>query len=101
MHAKQEHTSVVTYKPRAYNLSMGCMNVNIGLGIGAAFSIEMFAKVLQNFLSLVHGCSCETFANCFDTERSHVLPIKPTKSLGQETDFGPKVLRLGLMPKRP
>ncbi len=29
----------------------------------AAFSIETFANVLQNFLSLVH-------ANCFDTERS-------------------------------
>ena len=41
--------------------------------IWAAFSIETFASVLQNLLSLVHGC-CETFANCFDTERSHDLP---------------------------
>ncbi len=38
-------------------------------GIWAAFSIETFANVLQNFLSLVHYC-CGTFANCFDTEHS-------------------------------
>ena len=35
----------------------------------AAFSIETLANVLQNFLALVHDC-CETFANCFDIERS-------------------------------
>ncbi len=38
-------------------------------GSWAAFSIETFANILQNFLSLVHDC-CGTFANCFDTERS-------------------------------
>ncbi len=35
----------------------------------AAFSIETFASVLQNFLPLVDDC-CGTFANCLDTERS-------------------------------
>ncbi len=39
----------------------------------AAVSIETFANILQNFLSLVHDC-CGTFANCFDTERSHDYP---------------------------
>ncbi len=47
----------------------------------AAFSIEKFANVLQNFLSLVHDC-CGTFANCFDTERSpgSILPDLCTAS---------------------
>ncbi len=38
--------------------------------IWAAFSIETFANVLQNILSIVQDC-CGTFAHCFDIERSH------------------------------
>ncbi len=50
----------------------------------AAFSIETFANVLQNFLSLVHNC-CGTLANCFDTERSLVL-ISPASDLFPEAE---------------
>ncbi len=35
----------------------------------AVFSIKTYANVLQNFPSLLHD-GCETFANCFDSERS-------------------------------
>ncbi len=53
--------------PRSRSGSDGMVAVSIDNR--AAFSIETFANVLQNFLSLVHDC-CGTFANCFDTERS-------------------------------
>ncbi len=47
----------------------------------AAFCIETFTNVLQNFLSLVHDC-CGTFANCFDTERSPAL-ISESRNLAK------------------
>ncbi len=56
--------------PKRFELKM-CFKSIATLHNRAAFSIETFTKVLQNFLSIEHDC-CETFANCFDTysERS-------------------------------